>query len=384
MLNKTGLATRLFFLNSGIAVASWAPMVPYVKLRLDLSESELGLILLLFGIGALIAMPLSGFFVHYYGTRKLIPIGNYLLALTIPLLTLTPNAITLSCMLFMFGAILGILNVSVNSHAIEVEKQMQRPMMSSFHCLFSSGGLIGALAMTFLLETGIPIFYCTLFLSLSISAITFFQSKHLLNTSGPAAEKTNGFSFPQPIVLFLGLMCMISFLSEGAILDWGAILLRSTHDYDISIAGIGYAFFAVAMALGRWGGDSLKDYFGDLFMIRAGAAFAAAGILIAVSFNWAHMELLGFFMVGLGAANIVPTLFSAAGRINGTSPSLALTTMTTLGYAGLLFGPAVIGFVANAFSLPIALSGVAALLGFIAIFGKSVQAEQEQSVLESG
>ncbi|MBA3816422.1 MAG: MFS transporter [Parachlamydiaceae bacterium] len=374
MNNKACRASRLFFLNGGLAVSSWAPMVPFVKRQLDLNGAELGLLLLLIGIGGLISMPLSGFLVNRYGSNKLIPIGSALLVIILPFLALASSILHLSVILFIFGSVLGVLNVSINSQAITVEKQVQRPIMSGFHCLFSFGGLIGAASIAFLLEMEIPLIWCILLLSTYLAIITITQSKYLLDDSLPVVEgKSTGFTFPRPMVFFLGLLCFISFLAEGAILDWSAILLHSTHGYEISIAGIGYAFFSVAMTLARFSGDFLKKHFSDVFMIRAGGAVAAAGIFIATNFHWAHIELLGFFLVGIGAANIVPTLFSAAGRMEGTSPSIALTTMTTMGYIGLFIGPAIIGFVADAASLPLALSGVAILLVLIAICGKSIE-----------
>lgn len=387
MINKACRATRLFFLNSGIAVACWAPMVPYAKLQLNLSETELGLMLFLIGIGALVAMPLSGFLVHRYENRRLIPIASPMLAITLPFLAFTPNVFSLCIALFFFGAILGVLNISVNSQAIAVEKLVGRPMMSNFHCLFSFGGLIGAASMTLLLELGLGLLPCTLLLSVFILLVTGTQCKFLIDChsedNGSSNSQSRNLRFPPLIVLFLGFLCFISFLAEGAVLDWGAILLRSAHGYEISIAGIGYAFFAVAMAIGRWSGNYLRFYINDATMIRGGAAIAAIGVMIALNVSWGHLELLGFFLVGIGAANIVPTLFSSAGKLPGISSSLALTTMTTLGYIGLLFGPASIGFIADKTSLYTALSGVALLLMFVAVWGKSgLEQEEREEVVE--
>jgi len=167
---------------------------------------------------------------------------------------------------------------------------------------------------------------------------------------------------PRGIVLVLGLLCFISFLAEGSMLDWSAVFLRDVRGFSAASAGIGYAAFSVAMALGRLTGDWIVARFGPVLTVRLGACTAAAGFLLASMLAWPPAALIGFVLVGLGAANIVPVMFGAAGRLPGTSPGMAIATVTTLGYAGLLSGPALIGFLAQISSLAVALAAVAGLL----------------------
>jgi MFS family permease len=175
-------------------------------------------------------------------------------------------------------------------------------------------------------------------------------------------------------VLLLGLLCFISFLAEGSMLDWSAVLLRDSRGFSEASAGIGYAVFSVAMALGRLTGDRAVARFGPVRTVRYGACVAAAGFMMAALLVEPWAALAGFALVGLGAANIVPVMFGAAGRLPGTSPGIAIATVTTLGYVGLLCGPALVGFLAHVSSLPLALATVGATLLLTAVSARVVKA----------
>ena len=384
-MNFTRQAVRLIAFVSGLAVSSWAPIVPFAKMRLDLDESLLGFVLLALGIGGLAVMPITGWMVQRFGARNVIFTAGILLVPTLPLLVIAPSPMTLAILLFLYGCSLGVLNVATNAQAIVVETHYGYPMMSGFHCLFSLGGLVGASTVSLLLEMGFHLTTSTIAIAFIIGTIVLTQCRYLqgpkkLPITKDESTSTSTFSFPPPTVLFLGILCFILFLAEGAMLDWSAVFLRSTYDYDISIAGMGYAIFSVAMSIGRFTGDRLVQRFGAINMIQMGGFLAAGGLLFALNFHGAYIELLGFFLVGIGASNTVPILFSAAGRLPNISPSYALTTMTTLGYVGLLLGPAVIGFIAEATSLSISLTGVALLLIAVGISAPAIKiADHSQS-----
>jgi fucose permease len=383
-LKKARIATRLIFLFSGIGVASWAPMVPFAKSRLDLNEADLGLVLLAFGVGALLTMPLTGWLVHRFGSRIVTFIAGFILICVLPFLTIASSVLLLSLSLFLFGAVEGALNVAMNAHAVLVEKHSQRPLMSGFHCLFSAGGLVGAVILSVLLEANYTLFACGIAVTAILAIILFTQCQNLLSSieKSHGVESSTKFVLPQGRVLLLGALCFILFLTEGSMLDWSAVFLRSSLDYDAATAGIGFAVFSIAMAIGRFFGDRLIGYFGPILTVQMGSLICAAGLLLAVNFHWAHAELLGFALIGLGASNIVPVLFSAAGSLPGTSASYGLTVVTTFGYAGLLLGPAVIGFVAQATTLSIALTSVAVLLVAVGFSARSTQPEEPVAILD--
>jgi predicted MFS family arabinose efflux permease len=246
-------------------------------------------------------------------------------------------------------------------------------MMSGFHGLFSVGGLGGALGMSVLLALGASLLVAAVLVALLLAVMVVTQWYSLLERTSERATR-KAFAMPRGIVLLLGLLCFISFLAEGAMLDWSAVFLREFRGFDAATAGIGYAGFSVAMALVRLVGDRVVARIGPVLTVRLGASLAAAGFLLATLVAWPPAALLGFVLVGFGAANIVPVMFGAAGRLPGASPEISLATVTMLGYAGLLSGPALIGFLAQASSLAAALAAVAGLLLLTAASARWVRA----------
>jgi predicted MFS family arabinose efflux permease len=360
-------ATQGFFLLSGIAAGSWASMVPFAKARLVVDEAHLGVVLLCLGLGAVGAMPLAGHLSHRYGTRRVLLVGGLAIGLALPLLTVAPSMMLLAAALVVFGAALGGVDVAMNAHAVDVEKLHGRPVMSGFHGVYSIGGLVGAAGMSALLEAGVPLVTCAVAVAALLLAIVATQWRQLIAAVPDAViAQRSMFSRPSATAVLLGVLCLVIFLAEGAMLDWSAVFLRSARGFAISNAGLGFAAFSVAMATGRLLGDRITARLGPARVVRYGSLAAAAGFVLACGLPWATSALVGFTLVGVGASNIVPVLFSAAGRIPDTSPSVALATVTALGYAGMLAGPAVIGFVARASSLPIALAGVGGLIAVVA------------------
>ncbi|OOG42107.1 MFS transporter [Rhodanobacter sp. C05] len=366
-------ATRLIFLVSGIGMASWAPMVPYAKARLGLDDAGLGLVLLAFGGGSMLSMPLIGLLTHRYGNRKVIGVAGLLLCVAIPLLAIVPTVLSLTVTLLYFGAMLGAVDVAMNAHAVEVERRDGRALMSGFHGLFSIGGLAGAAIMSALLALGLPLWAGAVVIALLLALIVLSQRSSLLSRVDDAAERAAVFRLPRGLVLLLGVLCFVSFLAEGSMLDWSAVLLRDFRGFSAASAGIGYACFSVAMAVGRLAGDRVVGRLGPVWAVRVGAGTAALGFLLAAMSPWPPVSLSGFVLIGLGASNIVPVMFSAAGRLPGIPPAISIATVTTLGYAGLLSGPALIGFLAHASNLPVALAVVAGMLLLVAASARIVR-----------
>jgi predicted MFS family arabinose efflux permease len=367
-LRAASIATRAFFLIAGVGMASWAPMVPFAKARLELDDARLGIVLLCMGFGSTGAMPLASFLSHRYGNRMVMTTSALLICALLPLLTAASSAVLLGSGLVFFGGSLGTLDVAMNAHAVEVEKLHGQPLMSGFHALFSLGGLAGSAGVAALLGAGVPLVACAVAVSCLLAVVVAAQTRKLIGlekVDEGAAQRTM-FALPSSTALLLGCLCLVVFLAEGAMLDWSAVFLRSLRGFDISGAGLGYAAFSIAMASGRLLGDRLIVALGPTRVVRHGSLLAAAGFLLATALPWAATSLAGFFLVGLGAANIVPVLFSAAGRLPGTAPGVSIATVTALGYSGMLAGPALIGFIAQATSLPLALSGIAVSLLVVA------------------
>ena len=355
-------AIRLVFLANGTIFAAWAPLVPLVRERLGLAEAALGLALLALGAGGILAMPLAGGLVARHGSRAVSVVAGVGFAAMLPMLPLAPSGPLLALALFLFGATGGLMDVSMNAQAVAVEARGRRPIMSSIHGLFSLGGLLGAGVTTVLLALGLPPLLAAAPVALGGAALLVAQVPWLLPREADHPGEGQGFVLPRGPVVGLGLIGVAALMAEGSMIDWSGIFLTQERGQALRLAGLGFAAFSVAMAVARLAGDAVNQRLGPVAMLRGGALLAAGGFLAATALPWAWAALTGFVLIGLGLANMVPLLMSAAGRQRDVAPGTAIAAVATLGYSGLLGGPAVIGFGAQAASLPVALGGVGLLL----------------------
>jgi MFS family permease len=362
------MSTRIAFFIAGFGIAAWAPLVPYAKARAGLDEGTLGLLLLCLGVGSILAMPLAGILASRFGCRRVTAGGTLLICAALPLLATVSTIPALIAVLFMFGAGLGTVDSTVNLQAVIVERASGKNMMSGFHGLFSLGGIVGAAGVSGLLGLGISPLGATLVVIVMLLIALAKAVPHLLpygsESSGPA------FAVPHGIVLFIGGMCFIVFLAEGAALDWSAVFLAQERGIDTAYAGLGYAAFALTMTAGRLTGDKIVRRLGATRVMVFGGLTAAAGLFLATFAPSWEAALVGYALLGAGCSNIVPVLYTAVGKQTVMPESIAVPAITTLGYAGILAGPAVIGFIAHGSSLSFAFALMAVLLVAVAIGGK--------------
>ena len=361
------MATRMIFLLAGIALASWAPLVPYAKQRLGVDDAQLGLILLFLGLGSIVAMPVAGTLAGRHGCRKVIVTAALILAATLPCLALSDSFAALAMALAAFGASVGSVDVAMNIQGAKVERDTGLKLMSGFHGLFTLGSIIGAGGMSLALYTGASALLATSAISAILVALLALAAPRLSVETG--GDKAPMVVVPRGRIAFIGFLCFVMFLAEGVVLDWGALFLIGTHDVAVAQAGIGYSAFAIAMTIGRLTGDATVSLLGDRLTLMIGSLLAAGGFAFAVAAPSAWLAIAGFAAVGLGAANIVPVLFSAAARDGGMPANLAISAAATLGYAGILVGPAVIGPVASHSGLSGALLMVGFLVCIVALLG---------------
>lgn len=362
------MSTRIAFFIAGFGIAAWAPLVPYAKARAQLNEGTLGLLLLCLGVGSIIAMPVAGALASRFGCRRVLSAGTILLCVALPMLATVSSIPLLMAGLFLFGAGLGTVDSTVNLQAVIVERASGKTMMSGFHGLFSLGGIVGAAGVSALLGLGLSPLSATLVVIVVTLAALLKAAPHLLpygsESSGPA------FAIPHGVVLFIGCLCFIVFLAEGAVLDWSAVFLSDERGLDEAYAGLGYAAFALTMTIGRLTGDAIVRRLGAKRVIVIGGLLATAGMLLATLLPAWETALLGYALVGAGCSNIVPVLYTAVGKQTVMPEHIAVPAITTLGYAGILAGPALIGFIAHGSSLSVAFVLIAVLLLGVAVSGK--------------
>ncbi|HEY0791453.1 MAG TPA: MFS transporter [Chthoniobacterales bacterium] len=362
----------IFFIN-GSLMGSWAPMIPIVQQRLHLANGQLGLCLLATAIGAILAMPAAGAFISRAGSAPILRVSALALCGAIFLPVLSPNPFLLFVFLLSLGATNGAMDVAMNTHGIAVEKELGRPVMSSYHAMYSFGGFAGAIGGGALLATVPYAFVEPVTIGLACAAASTVAAKFLLPPSTDQGEPgQTHFALPTGRALAFGSLCFLVMLAEGSMLDWTAVYLRNRLGTGASVAALGYSAFSVGMAGGRFGGDRLRQKFGAATLVSCSAALAAAGLFVAVAGRQATVAILGFGVCGLGLSNAVPVLFSAAGKLPGQSTGTGLAAVATLGYAGFLIGPPLIGFASEWVSLGFGLGLVAVICAVVAVLARRV------------
>lgn len=367
-LNAQRLSTFLSFFGLGFSTAAWAPLIPIAQHRLHLNHADFGLLLLCIGIGSMLAMPITGALIQRIGCKAIIGTALVASLFIFPLLTIVNSALTMAIILFLFGTAIGGFGVAINLQAVIVEKNSLKNMMSSFHGMCSLGGLAGVMLMTALLAFGISALLSALAISFILLCITLIAVPHgisVVKNDGKAEIETTEKPqkrLPSVLILLIGFVCFIAFLSEGAAMDWSGIYLVSQYGINSSFAGLAYTFFAITMTIGRFSGPSLLKLFGEKEIIVYSALCAALGLaIIVIAPSW-MIVLLGYAILGFGCSNIVPIMFSRLGRQNIMPKALALSLVSTIAYSGALVGPALVGFLSEIVGLPNVFSGIAILL----------------------
>ncbi|WP_241613109.1 MFS transporter [Rosenbergiella epipactidis] len=358
--SNSRLATRLAFFVAGFVTATWAVLVPYARANTGVNDATLGSLLLCLGIGALLTMPITGALTSRFGCRKVIIAALVLIILVLPLLAVITQPILLGLALLLFGIGVGVTDCAMNIQAILVEKASAVPLMSGFHGLYSVGGIAGAGLMTLLLALGINVVVALFVIIVCVVVLAVLSYPGLLTYANP--KEGPAFAVPHGIVLLLGIVCFSVFLTEGTVLDWSAVYLTQVRAMPETLGGLGYTCFAVAMTLARLTGDKVVKHFGRLKVVVVGAVVAALGLAMVTFIPAWHLSLIGYALIGAGCANIVPVMFSVVGQQTVMPQAVAVPAMTTLGYLGVLSGPAVIGYVAHFSSLSVSFSLIMLLM----------------------
>jgi MFS family permease len=357
--------SAVFFLN-GFGLASWFIHIPSVKEQLGMNEQQLGLALLGIGVGSLLTMWLSGWLMGRFGSRRVLILATLGFALSLAFPVWAPNFVVLTVSLGFVGGCNGLMDVCMNNQAAHFEALAGRPVMSSFHAIWSLGGWCGSLfGSLFLLNPQLAAWHLAL-LCLFIIGAMIWLAPSLLRT---VSEQGPIFALPTREIVIFALLCLIAMLSEGAVADWAGVHLRDDLSAPNALSGFGYNAFAICMAGGRFIGDRIVQLIGRQQTVSAGALLGATGLFTAALAGTPIISILGFGLAGLGMSNIVPVLFSlAALRIPGAIERATSAVFAT-GYLGFLIGPPLVGMFAQQFTLPVALAGVAILVTGICIFG---------------
>jgi len=353
-LSQRRVALGALFFFMGICFASWAARIPDIQSKFQLSEGQLGTLLLCLPIGSMLGLPIAGWSVHRYGSRSVILICSFAYAFTLPLIGLAPSIWTIAPVLMGFGVLGNIMNISLNTQALGLENQFGKSILASFHGIWSMAGFTGAgigAGMIFLNFSPAAHYLVVALLS---GAMILLSQKFVLNDK-PALGETGGLVLRKPdaLLLRIGVISFLGMMAEGCMFDWSGVYFKKIVEAEPQYVSLGYVCFMGAMASGRFVTDKASNRFGKVPVLQVSGLLIFFGLLLSVGFPNLFTAAIGFLMVGAGVASIVPVSYGIAGRSKLYSPSVALALVSTISFFGFLVGPPLIGFVAELFDLKV-------------------------------
>jgi MFS family permease len=371
-LRAARIAISLTFFVHGVVMASWAARIPTVQQQLHLNAGALGIALWGLAVGALGAFPLTGWLIARLGSRLTTTIGSLCCCTALVLPALASNPILLWCALALLGVSISMMDVAMNAQGAALEERYGRPIMSSFHGLWSVGNIVGATGGGIVAGLNIAPFPHFLMVTGILWIIVLLAARWLLPITPEPGKKTPIFARPTKALFGLGFIGLCAFLCEGAITDWSAVYLHTSLGTSTALAAAGFACYSLVMTIARLGGDRLTQILGPVRQVQLSGLLAALGLGLALLIQQPFIAILGFACVGAGLACIAPLVFSTASRTPGFAPGMALAAVATMAYSGSLVGPPVIGQVANIFSLRVALLLVVLLSVLIALLARTL------------
>ncbi|MGL4238125.1 MFS transporter [Tabrizicola sp.] len=373
-------AVAAMFLANGYVMGAWAPQIPLLLPRHRITEGTLGLLILVLGIGAVGAMLFSGRLIARFGSRRMLSLFSLALIPALPAVVYSPSIPTLALFMAVFGAMAGCMDVSMNAQAVEVERRLHRAIMSSSHGFWSLGGFIGGLSGSWIIKHSSS--ETQSLITAGVTAALVFGAMPFLLPSTPVARTAETPArqhlLPRDAGLWLlGFMAFFSMVPEGAVLDWAAIYLQKELGSDVFRSGLAFAFFAGAMAVMRFAGDHVRNRFGAVRTLRVSGFLGAAGLMGGALAPTDWFAVASFALAGLGVANMVPIMFSAAGNHPRVPSAAAISTVTMVGYCGILVAPASIGYVAEHFGFRPTYAALSLLLVVVALLAvRAADADQ--------
>ncbi len=373
---KHRIAISCFFFLAGICFFSWASRIPDIQTRLQLSNAALGGVLLCLPVGLLISLPVAGFLVAKYGSRIIALTAAILYAVTLPMLGFANSSASLMVTLFFFGLGGNMLNISMNTQAVGTETFYEKPIMASFHGIWSMGGFAGGALGTLMVRYKvIPPFHFLCVTGIAFLILIIFGGS-LISKDSNQNKQQPIFARPDRSILNFGMIAFCAMICEGAMSDWSGVYFAKIVRPDPKWITVGFTAYVSTMATGRFVGDWVSYKIGMKRMLQLSGILTATGLLLAVFFPEFIAATIGFLIVGAGVSSVIPLIYSTVGKSRLMSPGVAIAAVSTIGYLGFLIGPPVIGFIAQATSLRISFGLIAVMGTLIAVIATKISFEK--------
>jgi fucose permease len=369
-LARARWATRLQFMALGVLGGTWGAHIPSVKARYALTEATLSIVLLAVAVGTVLSLFIAGRIVGWLGARKAAALAALMMSLLLGVVLEYQSMAALLPAMLIFGASMSLFDVSVNTEGSELESLSGRAIMSNLHGMFSVGGMTGAALASYMFDIGVAPRLQLFGVCSGIAITAFIASRGMLEThaAGGDGEEKAHFAWPKGLLLIIGLLIFVGMTAEGAMYDWSVLYLKQDVGMPQAQAALGYAAFSAAMGLSRFGGDLLRSRYSEQALLRFGGSVATVAMTVVLISANSWVALIGFALVGAGLAPVAPILFNAATRVRGVSRAAAIASVTSIGYSGFMIAPPLIGSIATATSLTMAL-GVVALASALLAYG---------------
>ncbi len=367
------IAISSYFYMLGFIFSSWASRIPQVKDKFQLNEAELGAVLFMLPLGALAALPFSGWLVHKLSSKWMSIVTALVYTVLLYLIATATTIFSLSVVLFGFGLIGNFGNISMNTQGISIQHQINKPILSSLHAMWSIGAFSAAAVSGWTMRMGYSTTIHFLIVSLMAAFIIIVGSFHLIPDEGLGDETSKVFVLPNRKLVLLGIICFCVAMSEGAMADWSSLYYRQIIHQLNTISTTGYTAFAMCMAAGRLAGDRLVQSFKHATVLKANGILILTGMTLSLSFDYPMTVMIGFALVGFGVSSVIPIVYMLAAKSKDMAPSAALAAVSSVGFTGFLVGPPLIGFIAHEIGLRMALIIVALLGAMIFLLSKKVK-----------
>lgn len=354
-----------YFFCCGLVFSTWAARIPFIKDRFELNDAALGGILFMLPLGSISALPIAGWVIGRFGSRRVTAFSAMMYAFLLWQLSVVNAVVTLTLVLFLFGFVGDLMNISMNTQGLSVQRLLKKPILSGLHAQWSFGALAGALAGGWSLRISLTTQQHFLSIGILVALVSILFSCFMVDDSPQEDTVRKNFTWPDKSIFLLGAICFCNTMAEGAMADWSSLYYRQLIDENSQVTTTGYVAFTLAMAVGRLGGDRVIQTLRYRKTLMLNGLLTTTGLILAIAWPHPVAVIIGYALVGLGVSSVIPIVYMIVGKSSDLAPAAALSAVSAIGFTGFLIGPPVIGLIAQHSGLRLSLLVIALLGGMI-------------------